>query len=166
MPTFPPRGLSPEEAPQVSRNIDPFQRTLDLACSPEEKRNFEHIADAPKVVKATQRRVIRVLAMLAAKLKRLQLKLHGEINQLAPARGLRIPLIAILFHKIGYTDKTLPSDLTKGMKITGAIEPSHVLTYRKTYATKHFVSPKAGFMDRNALILRSLMNAKRPGLWP
>ena len=139
-PSFLPRGLKHGQALEVARNIDPFQRALDLASSPKDKRNFRRIADVPKVVKANRHRVIRELAALAAKLKPLQVKLQGKLNPLAPARIHHIPLITFLVRKLGYPDKTSPSDLTKGMKITGTIGPSHVLSHRKSPATKQCTS--------------------------
>ena len=37
LPSFLPRGLTPVMALEVARNIDPFQRALDLASSPQDK---------------------------------------------------------------------------------------------------------------------------------
>ena len=43
LPTFLPRGLTPGMALEVTRNIDPFQRALDLAFSPQDKCNCREL---------------------------------------------------------------------------------------------------------------------------
>ena len=93
-PSFLPRGLTPGMALDVSRNIGPFRRALDLASSPQDKCNFRRIDESPKVAKSNRHRVIRELTSLAAKLKPLQVNLQGKLKPLAPARCLHIPLIA------------------------------------------------------------------------
>ena len=101
LPSFLPRGLTPSLPLGVSRNIGPFQRALVLASSPQGRRNFRRTVESPKVAKANRRRAIRELASPAAKLKPSQVKLQEKINPLEPARGLHIPLIAFLAHKLG-----------------------------------------------------------------
>ena len=161
-PSFLPRGLTPGQALAVSRNIDPFRRALDLASSPKDKRNFQRIDDVPKVAKSNRHRVIRELAALEAKLKPLRAKLQGKLNPLAPARSLHIPIIKFLVRKPGYPDKTLASDLTMGVEITGTIEPSHALSPRKSPATKQFAPLRDGLRARNTRILRPLKGANGP----
>ena len=162
LPTFLQRGLTPDQALQIARTIDPSQWTLDLAFSQENKRNFQWIADDPKVAKSKRHLEIRELTKLEAKLKPLQVKLGGTLNPQSPARSLRIPLIAFLDTKLCYADKSLPSDLTDGVSITGTIAPSQVLAHRSTPATERFATLKKGLKTRNRCILRSPANTKRP----
>ena len=149
---------------EVARNIGPPRRALDLASSPQEKRNYKRIADRPRDVKANRRRVIRELTSISAKLKPLQVKLQDELNPLAPARGLHLPLIAFLVDKLGYPDKSPPPDFTNGVGITGAIAPSRVLAPSDTPATKKFASIRSGLRVRNNRIVRPLVGSKKPVL--
>ena len=106
---------------EVARGAAPSQRTLDLAFRQKAKRNFRRASDALKVDKAYRHRAIGGLTALASELGPLQANLQGELNPLAPARSLHIPLIAFLVQKHGNPHKTLPPGPTKGVEITGAL---------------------------------------------
>ena len=162
LPSFLPRGLTPCMALEVARNIGPFQRALDLASSPQDKCNFRRIDEPPKVVQTNRHRAIRGLTSLAVKSKPLQAKLQGKLNPLAPARCLHIPLIAFLVSKLGYPDKKLPSDLTKGVEIAGDIAPSRVLAPLITPETRKFPSIRNGLRTRKGRIPNSLLWSKGP----
>lgn len=154
--------IAPTLALEVAGNIDPFQRALDLAPSPKDKRNFRRIAGRPEAVKANRHRVVRGLTSLDAKSEPLQVKIQGKLNPLSPARGHRIPLIAFLAHNLGYPYKSLPSDLTNGVKITGATTPSRALALLITPETRQLPALRSCLRVRNNRVTRSLVGPEKP----
>ena len=134
LPTFLPRGITPKQALNIAKLIDPFDRALELTLSNRVKDNFWRVSHEPKVAKSGRRNVIRELTKIATTLEPAQNKLRGVMEPQAPAHTLHIPLIAFLVQKFNYPDKSLPGDLARGMKITGTIAKSNALATRATPA--------------------------------
>ena len=94
--------------------------------------------------------MIRELTRVDPKLEPLQEKIAQTLNPNSPARSLRVPLIEFLAKNLHYNDKSSPNDLAKGMQITGAIAPSHVLARRVAPTTKRSAALQKGLKARNS----------------
>ena len=164
LPSFLPRGITPKQALELARLVDPFDRALELSLSTRDKLNFHRITYGPKTVKTGRRKVIRELTKIAAKLKPAQEKLSCVLDTAAPARLLRIPLLTFLVKKFNYPDTTLPRGLTRGMKIAGAITKSNSLVTRFTPAAKKLKQLRGGLNRRNRHIVRAIKGATNPTL--
>ena len=164
IPIFLPRGITPAQALEIATTIDPFDRALDLALTKRDRSNYWRVTHEPKVAKSGRRKVIRELTKLADKLRPLQVRLQNTPKPSAPARLLHIPLITFLVKKLNYPDTALPSDLTRGMKITGAIAKSNVLAARTTPASKKLHNLRTGLSRRNRDIIRTIANVSNKTL--
>ena len=143
LPALLPRGSRPGLSLEAARLTGPFKRTLNLASSPHGKLVFRSLAESHKVARTNRRRIVRDLASLAAKLGTQLARLQRKLRRVAPARILRIPLIAFLANKIGYHDNQLPADLTKGVESTSAIAhlaPWAIESRHQTGGLRHFVT--------------------------
>ena len=94
LPRFLPRGLSAEQALDVALLIGPFQRTLELAFSVENRIAIHKGASSPKDVKASRHKVIRHLTALAHAPQPARQRLAATLPTKSPARNLHIPSVA------------------------------------------------------------------------
>ena len=155
-PGFLPRGLTPSTALEIARPIDPYNRLLKNHFAPTARGSSRMLPTKPKLVKTTRRRAIRLLTHLAHRLQPNQRRLDGVLDKKSPARRLNIPLIAFLVAKLGYTDTTLPTDLTKGVKIDGEIPASDGIPSRVTSALRNLNPLNEGVYAGNKAIVRSI----------
>ena len=156
LPSFLPRGVTPTQALELARLIDPFGRALELSLSNRDKSNFWRITQEPKAVKTGRNNVIRELTKIAITLQPAQERIRGVLDTTAPAQALRIPLITFLVKKFKYPDTTLARDIARGMQITGTIAKSNSLATRITPSAKLFQHIRGGLAKRNRNILRAI----------
>ena len=156
IPSFLPRGITPTQALDIAGLIDPFGRTLQLKLSTRDSCNFKRVVEQPRTIKSTRHQVIRELTHLAVSIMPMRDALRKVSDKRPTANRLHIPLISFLVAKLNYPGRALPMDLTRGMKITGAIPASHVLASRVTSATKRMTALRDGLRRRNLNILRAI----------
>ena len=156
MPSFLQRGITPTQALELDRFIDPFGRALELSLSNSDKSNFWRITHEPKAGKAGRRNFLRDLTKLADALKPAQERLRSVLDTTAPAQALHIPLIAFIANKFNYTDAALPRELTQGVKITGTIAKSNALATRISLASKNLQTLRGGLRRRDRNIIRAI----------
>ena len=112
-------GLSADQALDIAQTIVPFQRTIDLSFSKENRSNLGTIARPPKVVKTSKRNVIRELTKLAFRIRQGHQRPAETMGEKPPTKHLGEPLIARLAKKLSYGGRPIPRDLAKGANITG-----------------------------------------------
>ena len=130
-----PGNGSQEEAVRLALDINPFERLLDNALSPAEQARVSYNCRNPLRAKRHRRRVIEHLEFHSESLRSSQIQLSNSLPELAPARSLHIPLIRRLVRELEYTDKSLSTDLIRGMPIVGVISQTSTLPAKETPAT-------------------------------
>ena len=110
---------------------------MDIAFSQYEKQEYTDTMratmsrDIVDMREAAMKKVLFIASKLEASREQLDEKLPAQ----HPAKGIHIPLLMHLARKYDYPDRKVVTDILSGMRITGDIADSNVLTAKSTVAS-------------------------------
>ena len=128
--------------------MNPFDKALQVAFTPDCHHRVSFANKRPKRVKSMRRNVIKHIRGISYRLQPVRSLLTRKLDALAPACSINIPLIEFLIKELDYPDASLPRDLTYGIHISGVIEPTNTLVARETLASVNMTSIRTNLRER------------------
>ena len=110
----------------------------------------------PIRAKRRRHRAIRHLEYISENIRSTQIELTDSLSLWGPARKLHIPLIQSLAGKLGYADKSLATDLVRGMPIVGVVPRNSSLPAKDTKSAMILPDVRWAVRDTNMKVLKSL----------